>query len=409
MKIIPSFRPSISYKQLNRVLLRILLDNVSGQEIAKFEDRFARYLGVKHAIRAPSGRWGLNYILESLNLKEGDEVILPSFTYFAVPAAIVKLGLKPIFVDINSQNLNINVKKIRENITDRTRVIIPTHLCGFVCELDEILGIAKEHNIKVIEDCAQSLGTEYKDRKVGSFGEASYFTFGITKNFTTLGGGMIAINNDKLADTIRHNVKEILPISMKVLFFRLLKAYIMKLATSSILFPGVYWIIRMFSYFNIDIVDCIFREKALLLGNLSRGGQINKIQSELGVAQLNDLDKKNAMRMEKGLELYERLKSVDNIQIPLLEQKAKNIFSGCPILVKSRKDMKRMLLKKGIDTSAGYMQDCSRLDVFKEFKKDCSNASKVEDGILYLPVYAELTPPKLKYIANAVKQSARLH
>lgn len=189
MRPIPSFKPSISYKQLNIVLQRVLSGDFSQRTVGVFEQRLAQYLGVKYAIRVPSGRWGLYYILKSLNLKEGDEVILPAFTYFAVPAAIVKLGLKPVFVDISSANFNIDVKKIRENITSRTRAIIPTHLCGFVCEMDEILDISNKYNIAVIEDCAQSLGAEYKNKKAGSWGDAAYFTFGITKNFTTLGGG----------------------------------------------------------------------------------------------------------------------------------------------------------------------------------------------------------------------------
>ncbi len=152
MEIIPSFKPSISYKQLNTVLLSVLFGNPPEQENSAFEQKFARYLNVKYVIRVPSARWGLYYILKNLDLTKGDEVIIPAFTYFAVPAAIVKLGLRPVFVDINSRNFNIDVQEVRKNITERTRVIIPTHLCGFACELDEILNIAQRYDIKVIED-----------------------------------------------------------------------------------------------------------------------------------------------------------------------------------------------------------------------------------------------------------------
>lgn len=407
MRIIPSFRPSISYSQLNTVLSRILSGNVQEQETTRFEHRFAQYLGVKHAMRVPSGRWGLYYILQSLKLKEGDEVILPAFTYFAVPAAIVKSGLRPVFVDIGPQNLNISIQEIKKNITGRTRVIIPTHLCGFVCGLDEILDIAHKHNIAAIEDCAQSLGAEYKGKKAGSLGKAAYFSFSMTKNFTTLGGSTVTTNDDLLADSIRRQIISIRLAGVKVLFSELLKGYIMKFATSPILFPAVYYGMRIFSCFGIDIVDRIFREKNFSLGNLPVGGQLNSIQAELGLMQLNDLDRKNDMRMKRGLELYRRLKGIDNVQIPLLEHKAKNIFSSCPILFKNKIDIKRILLKKGIDVSAGYMQDCSRLDIFKEFRKDCPNASRAEDEILYFPVYAELTNSEAIYIAEAIRQAVR--
>lgn len=404
MKIIPSFKPSISYRQLNRVLQRLLFGGIPEQAISVFEQEFARYLGVKYAIRVPFGRWGLYYILESLNLKKGDEVIIPAFTYFAVPAAIVKLGLKPVFVDIRHQSLNIDIQKIEENITDRTRVIIPTYLCGFACEIDEILEVAQKHNLFVIEDCAQSLGAEYKGKKLGSWGNAAYFTFGITKNFTTLGGGMIVTNNSELADSIRYAVRKIRTISKRVLFLKLLEGYIMKIIVSPIIFLAVYYVMRIFSYFEIDIVSRVFHEKEILLGNLPKSGQMNTIQAELGVMQLNDLDRENEMKIEKGLELYRRLKFINNVRIPLLVENAKNIFSGCPILVKNKKDMKTTLLKRGVDVSAGYIQDCSRLNIFKEFKKNCPNALGAEDSILYLPLYPELIDTELIYIVKTIKQ-----
>lgn len=404
MKIIPSFKPAISYKQLNKVLLNIFTGSDRKQKITRFQHRFAQYIDVKHAISVPSGRWALYYILKSLNLKEGDEVILPSFTYFAVPAAIVKLGLRPVFVDINLENLNINVQKIKENITEKTRVIIPTHLCGLICALDEIFDIAQKYNIYVIEDCAQSLGAEYKDKKIGSWSDAAYFTFGITKNFTTLGGAMITTNNDELAKRIRKNIITIRLTSKKTLFFKLLKGYIMKFATSPILFPAVYFIMRIFSCFGIDIVDYIFREKESLLSNLPKSGQLNNIQSELGIGQLNDLDIKNSLRREKGQRLYRKLKGVNNIQTPLLTENAKNIFSTCPIIIKEKKEIKRKLLKKGIDISSGYMQDCARLDIFKEFKKNCLHASRVENEILYFPIYPKLADSELIYMVNIIKQ-----
>lgn len=404
--IIPSFKPAVSYKELNTILARVLFGNASEEYASVFEHKFAQYLGVKHAIRVPSARWGLFYILQSLNLKEGDEVILPAFSYFAVPAAIVKLGLRPVFVDINSENLNINIQKIRENITKKTKVIIPTHLCGFVCALDEILDISRKHNIAVIEDCAQSLGAEYKGRKTGSWGETSYFSFGVTKHFTTLGQGMIGTSNDEIADIIRGSVKDISSVSKKTLFFELLKSYIMKLATSPVLFPGVYCVMRMSYFFNIDIIENIFHEKKASLGDLPKNGQLSGIQAQLGMAQLNDLDRRNELRRKNGTGLYERMKSIRGVRIPSLETDAKNIFSTCPILVKDKKNKRKILLRKGVDVSSGYMRDCSRLEIFKGFKKHCPNASRAEEEALYLLLYPELTDSELMYISKIVKQVA---
>ena len=404
MKIIPSFKPSISYKELRAVLLRILLNEACDQQINMFENRFALYVGVKHAIRVPSARWGLYCILESLGFREGDEIIMPAFTYFAVPAAIVRLGLKPVFVDINPCNLNIDAQKIKDNITERTRAVIPTHLCGFVCGLEEILDIAQKYNIKVIEDCAQSLGAEYKNKKTGAWGDAAYFSFGVTKNFTTLDGAMIVMDNDALADKIRRRLSKVDEAGSFLLLSRWLKACIIKISVSSILFPYIYYLIRVFSFFGIDIINAVFHEKMSAPGDLSGTCLLNGIQAGLGMTQLSDLDGKNNARMKKGLKLYESLKDFENTRTPSLEAGGKNIFSTCPILFKGKKNIKKILLKNGIDVSSGYMRNCARLDIFKEYKKECPNASRAEHEVLYLPMYPELTDSELMYMSEIIKR-----
>lgn len=405
MKIISSFKPAVSYGELKTIFLRMLFDGRVHDRISAFEDEFARYVGVKHAIRAPSGRWALYSILKNLKLEEGDEVILPAFTYFAVPAAIVKLGLKPVFVDIDLGSLNIDVQKIRDSITRKTKVIIPTHLCGFTCDLEGIADIAGKYDIRIIEDCAQSLGAEYKDKKTGAWGDVAYFTFGITKNFTTLGGAMITTNNDELADDMRQKIK-IKDMRNMVLFSKWLQAYAMKVASSSAVFPCVYYIMRIFSIFGIDIIKSIFNEKDALLGNLPESGLLNDIQAELGIMQLNSLDRKNDSRMKRGLEFYEFLKDVKGVQVPLLVSSGKNIFSGCPVLFKDKKNAKRILLENGIDVSAGYMQNCANLRIFRKYKKECPNASRTENEILYFPMYPELEEPESLYVSGIIKKIA---
>lgn len=400
--IIPSFKLSVSYKELNMTFTEVLFGSAF-DEVDLFERSFAQYLGVKYAIGMPSARWGLYHILKGLNLKEGDEVILPAFTYFAVPAAIVKAGLKPVFVDISSENLNISARDIIKNITQRTRAIIPTHLCGFACGMNEILDIAGKYNIFVIEDCAQSLGAEYKNNKLGSLGCAAYFTFGITKHFTTLDGGMVVTNDKKLADSIRSSVKAAYPVRKKDLFLKLLKGYVMKLSTSPILFRCVYYTMRMFLFFGIDIIKSIFHEKNLLIGDLSVYGQLSGAQARLGLAQLSGLDKENTARIGAGSMMYALLSGSNKIMIPLLEKDARNIFSSCPVLIKDKYKIRKKLLEKGIDVSTGYLQDCSRLVMFKEFRRDCPNASRVEKEVIYLPVYPGLKSSATAYIAKMIK------
>ncbi|MBN1872234.1 MAG: aminotransferase class I/II-fold pyridoxal phosphate-dependent enzyme [Candidatus Omnitrophica bacterium] len=408
IKIISSFKPSLSYRQLNNVLASLLKGCPHEEPRKEFERKFAQYIGVKHAIYAPSGRWALYYILKCLALNDGDEVILPAFTYFAVPAAIVKSGLRPVFTDVKRDSLSVDIDKIKENISEKTKVIIPTHLCGFVYDLDRIIDIARENNIFVVEDCAQSLGAEYMGRKAGSLGGASYYTFGLTKNFTTLGGAMITTDSDELAGKIRACTGHIGRTGRGALFFKLIDAYKMKLATSRQLFPLLYLVINILSFFGLDIIDALFREKAAFLGDLPKSGQLNKIQAKLGLDQLANLVFKTDIKVKKGLFLYSRLKDNANIRVPTLDEKAKNIFSGCPVMVERKKNMREMLLKRGIDTSSGYMQDCSNMDVFREFRRDCPNSRSLEDSVVYLPLYEELSYSELDYISDIVIKTVSL-
>jgi len=123
--------------------------------------------------------------------------------------------------------------------------------------------------------------------------------------------------------------------------------------------------------------------------------------------QLAGLDKDNGLRMQKGLQLYDRLRGIDGIRVPFLEKEARNIFSTCPVLVKNKKKVQGILLKKGVNVSLGYLQDCSRLNMFSRFSKDCPNASRIQDEAIYLPLYRELGSSELQFIAEALKEAAK--
>ena len=404
MRLIPSFKPALRYSRLNKTLFKIFHTSDSGN-VKAFEDNFAAYLGVKHAICVPSGRWGLYYILKNMGLEGGDEIILPSFTYFAVPSAVTALGLKPVFADIESDSLNISDKSIAVNITDKTRAIIPTHLCGFPCDMDKIRDVIDSKDICIIEDCAQSLGSEYKGHKTGSLGYASYFTFGITKNFTTLSGGMVATNNTDLFERIKGDLDKLLPAGKGVTLSLLLKAYIMKIATSKALFPITYTSMLSASLFGMDVIDLIFREKESSLGNAPRERSFNNIQAELGIEELLSLDTKNTACQATGLRLYEALKGRDRIGVPRLIENSKNIFSGCPVFFRDKSKAKRYLLTKGIDSSCGYMQNCASLTLFKEFERNCPNSQKAAKKVLYVPNYPNLNRLDLDYMIHTIMGS----
>ncbi|TCX48569.1 DegT/DnrJ/EryC1/StrS family aminotransferase [Dehalobacter sp. 14DCB1] len=174
-----------------------------GPKTGEFEKRFAEYIGVKHAIALNSCTAGLHIALLAAGVGAGDEVITTAMTFAASANVIIHCGATPVLVDIDPKTMNIDPVKIEEKITAKTKAIIPVHLAGLPCEMDEIMVIAKKYNLFVLEDAAHGTYTKYKDRMVGTIGDAAAFSFYATKNLATGEGGMVTTNDDALANKMR--------------------------------------------------------------------------------------------------------------------------------------------------------------------------------------------------------------
>lgn len=197
---IPLSKPYIKEEDINAVIEVLRSGHLSlGPKLVEFEENFAKYLGVKHAIAVNSGTSGLHLIVKSLGLKEGDEVITTPFSFIASSNCILFEGAKVVFVDIDKETYNMDPKKIEAAITPRTKAIIPVHVFGEMCDMEPIMEIAKKYNLKVIEDSCEAIGAKYKNKFAGTFGEASVFAFYPNKQMTTGEGGMIVTNDDTVA------------------------------------------------------------------------------------------------------------------------------------------------------------------------------------------------------------------
>jgi len=169
----------------------------TGQQGRKFEQEFAQYTQCKHAIAVANGSVALDLAWQALALEKGSEVIVTSRTFLASVSSIVLAGLTPVFADVDRDTQNISIQTIREKITDKTSAILCVHLAGWPCEMDAINLLAKEHNLRVVEDCAQAHGAKYKGRSVGSFGDIAAWSFCQDKIMTTVGEGGMVTTNDK--------------------------------------------------------------------------------------------------------------------------------------------------------------------------------------------------------------------
>ena len=173
---------------------------IGGSYVKNFEGEAEKYLNVSHAIGCSSGTAALILALRACGVKPGDEVITTPFTFFATAESIASIGAIPVFVDVKADDYTIDETLIEAAITEKTKAIMPVHIFGACCEMDTINAIAKKYNLRVIEDCAQAIGAEYKGKKAGTLGDVGCFSFYPTKNLGGCGdGGMVTTNNDDLA------------------------------------------------------------------------------------------------------------------------------------------------------------------------------------------------------------------
>jgi perosamine synthetase len=201
--MIPISRPQISEAEKQAVLE--VLDSgmlAQGKRVAQLEEQFAELCGTRYAIATSSGTTALYLALLAHGIGAGDEVITTSFTFIATANAVLYVGGKPVFVDVEEETFNIDPALIEAAITPRTRAIIPVHLYGYVCDMDAIMEIAQQHDLLVIEDAAQAVGATYNGKRAGGFGTGCFSLYA-TKNVTSGEGGMITTNDEGLAEQCR--------------------------------------------------------------------------------------------------------------------------------------------------------------------------------------------------------------
>jgi dTDP-4-amino-4,6-dideoxygalactose transaminase len=203
-EFIPFHAPEIDDAEINSVVETLRSGWLTtGPKVKRFEADFARYVGCSHAIAVNSGTAALHLALDAVGIKEGDEVILPTMTFTATAEVVLYFKGRPVLVDCDPVTLNVNPAEIEKAITSKTRAIIPVHMAGQPCAMNEILEIAKKYKLRVIEDAAHALPTRYRHRMVGTIGDITCFSFYATKTITTGEGGMATTENPEWAERMR--------------------------------------------------------------------------------------------------------------------------------------------------------------------------------------------------------------
>lgn len=365
---------------------------LSGQAIADWEAVFADYLGVKHAMAVGSGRGGMRLILDSLGLNAGDEVVVPSYTLEALLGIIRSLGLVCVPADVDPRTFNITPESILENITARTRVIIATHIFGSPCRMDGIMQIAADRGIMVIEDCAHAAGAEFKGRKTGSLGNAAFFSLETIKPLNTYGGGMIATDNEELADKMRRKAAR-LESESRVPWKKFLAARLEQvLLDSPVSFLPLYFLSSR--YWSGKVYE-LYRINQRL--SASRP-VFSPFQAYLGREKIKSLGERIAgRRRQAGL-----LKGLLDPKIkPQCDEAGAvpNYYFFVALLAVDPWRIRRMLLLHGID--AGIGREIADLCVGR---RGCPHAARVSQSAIQLPLHEGVSERDIRRMAGVLNK-----
>ena len=333
---------------------------VQGEKVKSFEKAFANYIGVDHAVAVTNGTIALDVALKALRLGQGDEVILPAFSFIASSNCVLFQGAKPIFADIDQRSLNIDPSDVNKKITAKTKAIIAVHIFGQPAKMEELKEITQDHGIFLIEDAAQAHGAEYKGQKVGGIGNIGCFSFYATKNITTGEGGMIMTNNGEFARRSRllrdHGQTE--------------------------------------KYHHI------------VLGYNYR---MTELSAAVGLVQLKKLDELNEKRIKNAKMLNEGIEKIRGLTPPYVEEYAKHVFYQYVVKVEEdysmeRNELAKHLEKMGIGTAVHYPIPIYKQPLYHGLGYDKTICPITEESckrVLSLPVHPSVNDEDVQYITDA--------
>jgi dTDP-4-amino-4,6-dideoxygalactose transaminase len=324
---------------------------ILGDKVKKFEEKFAEYLGVEYCVGVANGTDAITLSLMALGIGEGDEVITTDLTAFPTVAAILRAKAIPVLVDINEKDGLIDVEKIEKKITAKTKAITPVHLYGQSADLKRIGEIATKHNLKIIEDCAQSTGATFGNKKTGTMGICGAFSFYPTKNLGAYGDGGAVVTNDKA-------------VYEKLLSLRIY---------------GRGW--------GYD------HEREGL------NSRLDEMQAAILLAKLPHLEKWNQRRREIAAYYRENIKTVE-----CLEENSygKAVFHLFVVKCERRDELKEYLKKNGVETLIHYPSPMQRQSVLNIKNSGLEESDKFAGQILSLPMYPELTDEEVEYVVKIV-------
>ncbi|TQM47052.1 dTDP-4-amino-4,6-dideoxygalactose transaminase [Arcticibacter tournemirensis] len=343
----------------------------TGPKTIEFEERFAKLLNVEHAVAVANCTVALHLALKLIGIKSNDEIICPALTFVATVNAIRYCNAIPVFADISSlENLTISPEDIERKITDRTKAIIVMHYGGFACNMNPIMGLARKHNLKIVEDACHAPLSEFNGKKLGTIGDIGCFSFFSNKNISTGEGGMLVTNSSEYYN----EAKLLRSHGMTSMSYERAKGH------SS----------------EYDVIELGFNYR------------MDDLRAAIGIIQLQKIKEDLTKREQIRHEYVSQLSAVESIIIPFKDNKEFSSNYIFPIVLKDSNFKKRNMIReqlsqKGIQTSVHY-PSVHKFSIYKDFYTKLSITEYVADSIITLPMYSKLSKDEVSFITTTLKE-----
>jgi dTDP-4-amino-4,6-dideoxygalactose transaminase len=399
--------------------LRTLVGSVLGKTvqqgpaIEEFYTKFAQWLAVSHVLGTASGRSAFQLALQALDLEKGAEIIFPVFTFPVIPLVAKLLGYQPVFCDVDPRTYNSGPEHIEPKITDKTGAILATHLFGQPCPIRELADLARQRNIRLLEDCAHACGVRVDGQPVGTFGDIGVFSFAEGKNMPCFGGGAIATSDVEIAQRAVEILTEAPMPTKDAITKNAFSIWLKWLLTRPFIFGiTAYPALRLKLLLGQPLMDSAVGDELLEAFENSdpRISRMSNLQAAVGLLQLEHIDGFNEGARQNARILTENLGEVPGIEAPDAVE-GDHIYVYYPLKVEpaKRDDLRHYLLKHGFDSKTSDMSDCTLLKTFKNTDRleNNQNMSR-EASILEICVYPVIGQDKMRRLAQDIRAWAGL-
>jgi len=362
--VIPINAPQIGEEEIEAVV-KVLKSGMlthglgAGPMVKRFEEEFARFVNAKHAVAVNSGTAALHMAIVAADIKRGDEVILPSFTFVATAETVVMAGAKPVFVDIDPETYTISPEKVEEAVSKKTKAIIAVDLYGAPADMKPLREIADKKGLKLIEDAAQAHGAAYEGKPVGAYADMACWSFYASKNMTTGEGGMITTNSDELAERLR-------------------------------------------------LMRCHGERQKYMSTIIGHNYRMPEIEAAIGLVQLKKLPGFLAKRRENAERLTARICGTEKLQLPKERPNCRNSWYLYTVRLKNASRQKRdtlveQLKGKGVGAEVYYPWPIHIMPPYRKYKRfTLAETEKASEQVISLPVHPGVKAEQIDFIAETV-------